>query len=174
MKYVIRTRKGFVSGFNKAEQVVQVSTHNDHIKLFPFIAAAEAFKSKYADCGYGFSSDDARILPAESVYASEEVGWAELLPRIGVTPTPNYGDETMVELGVDTGYDGYDGYIKFQTCAPAPTLDFDRHQANQFQAWLEAKHLKYVRGYPDDVDEFDRRFLLPPETTKAVMEAMLP
>ncbi len=53
-------------------------------------------------------------------------------------------------------YLGYPGYIKFQT----GTQKGDRKQADDFEVWLKKHNYKYVRGYPDELDNTDRRFCL--------------
>ena len=61
--YVIKTPKGYVAGIDSQHLAcVHTSQPNDFAKRFKTEAAAEKWLKKYADAGYGLSSDTAKIV----------------------------------------------------------------------------------------------------------------
>ena len=59
--YVIETPIGFVFGFNKTHQCVQVCGDVSQAKQWKREGNAYRFLEKYADCGYGLNLDDAKV-----------------------------------------------------------------------------------------------------------------
>lgn len=60
-KVVIKIRCGFVTGFSRTYQIVQVCDSIDNAKKFTPISA-RSFIDKYADCGYGMGSDTVDVI----------------------------------------------------------------------------------------------------------------
>ena len=64
MKYTIKTPIGFVAGFSRSNQCVQIAASADWAKLFSSEKQAQKFILDYSDAGYGLNSQTAEIVAA--------------------------------------------------------------------------------------------------------------